>query len=322
MYGLTAFMNPFSNTAPGRYGARRTTACLLVVCLNALVPTAALGWGEAGHRIISRLATARLSPETRRAVESLLDGRSIENVSLWADEVRRLPQYQWSAPLHYVNVPPEATGFDMARDCPPEGCVVSAILRFQAELRDPAADRPRRREALQFLVHFVMDVHQPLHVGRRSDRGGNDIRVRFEGRQIDLHALWDTGLIEYAGLGISEHVRRIEQLITPEASETWAGCLDPAAWATESFLLARDWAYRITPDEPAGSEYRERGLDICYRRMAQAGVRLAALLEKLFADPAPTSAPVAASMPASAPAAVPAGAAWDAAVGAGVPQAR
>jgi len=294
----------------------------VVVCLTVPAPTAALGWGEAGHRIISRLATARLSPETRRAVESLLDGRSIEDVSLWADEVRRLPQYQWSAPLHYVNVPPEATGFDMARDCPPEGCVVSAILRFQAELRDPAAGRRQRREALQFLVHFVMDVHQPLHVGRRSDRGGNDIRVRFEGRHTDLHALWDTGLIEQAGLGIGEHVRRIERLITPEAAGTWAGCLDAAAWATESFLLARDWAYRISPDEPVGREYRERGLDICHRRIAQAAVRLAALLEKLFADPATASGPAAASTPASTPVAVPGGAASDVPAAAGVPQGR
>ncbi len=141
------------------------------------------------------LATTLLTAEAQAQVADILDpGATLADISTWADEVR--PSRPNTGPWHYVNIPGEASGYDAHRDCR-HGCVVSAIEQSLRQLQDPSKDRAVRQEALQWVVPLVADLHQPLHaIG--DDRGGNDGIVKFNGRQTNLHRLWDVDLIERA----------------------------------------------------------------------------------------------------------------------------
>ncbi len=127
--------------------------------------------------------------------ELLEPGESLADISIWADSVRRdRPE---SGPWHYVNVPITEPEYN-ARFCGEKGCVVGKIEDFRKDLANKNLPRAKRREALLFLVHFVQDMHMPLHVGDNHDRGGNDHQVQFFGEGSNLHRVWDSGMIEQA----------------------------------------------------------------------------------------------------------------------------
>ena len=161
-----------------------------------LIPRgAALAWGRLGHRASAKLADSRLSPRACAIIRELLEpGESLADASTWADEHSR--EIPGSTAWHYVNVPIWASRYD-ARDCRRQGCVISKIAEFRAILLDRKAPRTRRRTALRYLVHLVQDVHQPMHVADRNDRGGNTLQLRY-GRydNTNLHQVWDSGLLE------------------------------------------------------------------------------------------------------------------------------
>lgn len=150
-----------------------------------------------GHRLTARLAGKHLTPETLAAVKVLLnDGETIGDVSLWADQHKR--EIKGSAPWHYVNVPIDEPRYD-AKLCPKGGCVISKLAKFRAILKDKTKPREERQKALRFVLHFLGDLHQSLHVGDNYDRGGNSTQVRFFQRGSNFHAVWDTGLIGRGG---------------------------------------------------------------------------------------------------------------------------
>jgi hypothetical protein len=124
----------------------------------------ALAWGPEGHKIAATIATANLTPQAQAGVKQLLSNQTPMDVSTWADEIKSDHRYDWAKPLHCADMLPEATIFDPKRDVPKEGCVVTAIPKYAAILRDDKATPSQRAEALKLLVHFVADVHQPLHV--------------------------------------------------------------------------------------------------------------------------------------------------------------
>ena len=298
--------NPFARCSH-LFTRVRVAARLLFAVAWLFAPVVAYGWGEDGHCIAADIAARELTPETAARVKELLDGQSLADVSTWADEVRRRREYQWSAPLHYVNVPPEADGFEFQRDCPTGECVVGAIHRFIGVLRDPVADHVEKAEALKFLVHFVGDVHQPLHVSYARDKGGNDTKVEFLENRADLHAVWDTLLIRAAKKPWREYAGQLYARITPEQRKQWAAPLDPSAWATESYRLAVSNAYAVPKDGQLGKEYLDRNLPVVEERLSMAGIRLGALLNAVVGDgrglPVP---PPVTTRPATAPSTMPA----------------
>jgi hypothetical protein len=245
----------------------------------------AFGWGKIGHRVTATMAARRLTPAAASAVKNLLEpGESLADASLWADEHRR--DIEGSASWHFVNVDIGDDRYD-SRDCPATGCVVSKIGEMQTILAGETATAADRRQALRFLVHLMEDLHQPLHVGDRGDRGGNDLQVRFFDRGTNLHRVWDEGLIERHSTDEDAWLAELEKLATPEQSRRWCrGTLED--FATESLRTARE-AY-TAPGTPSFLEpgarldrtYFERELPAVTRRLAQAGVRLACMLNRIF----------------------------------------
>ena len=207
----------------------------------------------------------------------LSNGQSLAQISRWADEVRYVPAWEHTAPWHYMNVPDDTP---LASYRSHEGGdVLWAIDEFTRQLRDESLALEDRRNALRFLVHFVVDIHQPLHVGRFEDRGGNTVQLRVEGRRTNLHRLWDSGIISLA-LDASNHYAASVVALADSNAANWSRS-PPLTWAQDSKRL-RSFVYDF--DGEPGPTYFEEADRIMRRQLARAGVRLAATLNGVFCE--------------------------------------
>lgn len=210
-------------------------------------------WGHTGHRLVGALAEERLSREARRGLAPLLAGEAeptLAGVATWADELRANdPDLgRRSAPWHYVNLGEHGCTYDAARDCRAGDCVVEAIRTQAGLLADRRQPLAARRQALKFIVHFVGDVHQPLHAAFARDKGGNTVQIRVpdvhgEWRGSNLHSHWDSGMIEASGLDETQWLERLRTNAapaTPAPSGSSRPALPPAAdtWAQKSCRIA------------------------------------------------------------------------------------
>lgn len=287
----------------------RSIACAALAVSLWISPCRA--WGPDGHRIIGDIAMKHLRPAAKRAVAELLGDQSLADACNWADEIRKNPAYDWAKPLHYINVPKGALIVDLNRDCPEGNCVVSAIRRYSMVLRDPRAPREQRVEALKFLIHFVGDVHQPLHVSYAEDRGGNTVRVTFCGQpDWNFHSVWDDAMIKRRMVGDREAMtKRIEASISNSDVIRWQRATDPREWANESLAITRRLYRELPADHVLDEKYFQHNIDTVEDRLAAAGVRLAATLNSLFPEAASrgegaadaSSRPAAATRPQTAP---------------------
>ena len=255
----------------------RQNLLLLPALLCALHATEALAWGQSGHRIVGALAEARLDPKARAAVAELLAGEpdpTLAGVSVWADHVREHePEYTWTVPLHWVNFERGACSFEATRNCRDDLCVVRAIERYSAQLGDEWLPRAARRDALKFVVHFVGDVHQPLHAGFAADRGGNDFQISLMREGWNLHSVWDSLLIDSLKLSVPEYLARLQTLPLPATDPHST----PARWAEESCGVVQQADF-YPPKHKITGRYLEQKRPLADQRLRLAGRRLATLL--------------------------------------------
>lgn len=247
-------------------------ACLLAVL--AFLPLPAGAWGQNGHRAIAHIAEKHLTEEVRYTVRQLLDGDSLAEASTWADEIKSDRDWNFASPWHYVNVEDDETYATAPKS--PGGDAIEAISRMRITLKNPSQPRQKRVEALKFLIHLVGDLHQPMHFGRRSDRGGNDVKVRWFGKETNLHAVWDSEIIQSWELSYRELADMVDiPDAKTQAAWTRATVLQ---WAEESFAY-RKQLYDIG-DGDLGYRYAYVHGPFLKQRIAQAGIRLAAVLNE------------------------------------------
>ena len=253
--------------------------------LLALLAPRAGAWGRDGHELIAQIASLYLNAKARAEVARLLEqGETLASVASWADAVR--PDRRETSTWHYINLPVTEKHGDWRKWCPETGCVAGIIPEMQRRLRSTTASRQEKAEALKFLVHFVGDVHQPLHAGDRGDRGGNDVAVVFAGRPSNLHAIWDTSLLMWM---LERNPGLRKQLAAGpgywQRRSMSKGSVD--TWAWESHNVSRDVAYANlpapTPDNAPsqlGASYAEKAAPSIRLQIERAGVRLARLLNE------------------------------------------
>lgn len=254
----------------------------LLLAAAMLLPAQAWGWGKTGHRVIGRIAEPYLTPAARAGVRSILGPETMTEASNWPDFMRSDPSEFWqhtASPWHYVTVPKGKTYAQVG--APPEGDGVTALQRFSATVRDPRASLADKKPALRFIIHIVGDLQQPLHAGNGQDKGGNDVKVTFLGRPTNLHAVWDSGLMDDEQLSYTEMADWLGARITTADAKAWSSA-DPRVWIAESAAL-RDQIY---PEDPQLSyryifDNKARMED----RLERGGVRLAAYLNQLFTPP-------------------------------------
>jgi hypothetical protein len=263
------------------------------------------GWGRDGHAIVAQIAYLELTPEARARVDAILAGGGVggggpdgttvgltlPEVSAWPDWARNQPDYRWTSPLHYANPSPEHDSYIHDRDCPDRGNVVTAVRDFAAQVADESASATERREALMFVVHFVGDLHQPLHAGRAADLGGNRIEVNFFGRERNIHSIWDSGIMQASSRDPwPVWVDRLAGEISEKDRSAWleGGAAPDVAtvgnWISESRRLADEHCYVLEGGEVVGAEYVEDKTPVVELRLKQAGVRLGAMLNGLLGE--------------------------------------
>lgn len=271
----------------------------LAIGLLSLTAAPAVAWGPDGHRLAGEIAWLRLNAEARAAVTEILgpgEYSTLAEASVWADAfAREFDRYRWAGPLHYVNVDPWADSYDRVRDCPQgDDCVVEAVNRFRDVVADTGLTRGERREALLFLIHFVQDIHQPLHIAHPDDRGGNRVQVYWFTRERNLHQVWDSGLPErfldreysWSWLLGPAWRRHASHLAEQPVPDDWLRAATPEEWANESLQLSREHTYQIVSGMSLGRAYYDETVDVATQRIHMAGVRLAAMLEGLLGESA------------------------------------
>jgi hypothetical protein len=260
--------------------------------LSWIIPATLFAWGGDGHQIVCLIAEERLSPATKAGIHDLLGDANISDAEIasWADNVRR--QRSETGPWHYVDIPVEAAAFDEQRDGQKGNNVIDKSNEFEKVLADHKAPKEKRVEALKFLVHFVGDLHQPLHCAERNhDKGGNARLVFFldQQRATNLHSVWDTSILLHrkGRTRVLDYALALNRKITKEESAQWKkGTVEE--WTNQSHELAVKVVYAGIPvDGPPpklDQAYVDRAADVVDQQLQMGGVRLAMSLNRCFAN--------------------------------------
>ena len=288
--------------------------CMALILLAVNVPDSA-AWGPQGHRVIGLIADGHLKSEVKELIAEKFNINSLADVATWADRTRKKRKEESS--WHYTNIEEGQWTYDAERDCPDRACVTEKIHEFSSILS--STPLRERKDALKFLVHFVGDVHQPLHLGNLKDRGGGTLRFLYKGKVASLHYLWDGGLIDWGGeppqVGVAadsnaavtqprppkawslfpagvarsrrvggasllKYAARLNGRVSEVEVATWS-LSTVSDWANESRSLALKEAYNVDKDD-LSKAYIKRGQEIINLRLTQAGVRLAHLLNTIL----------------------------------------
>ncbi|KAK6518946.1 hypothetical protein TWF281_003637 [Arthrobotrys megalospora] len=278
--------------------------------LTNLLPALALAtttsaWGFYGHKTVALLASRYLLPETSVFVQTYLyRGQTIMDAAVWADRYAHIPLGRYSKTWHYIDAqddPPSVCEIKYNRDCAVSGsgCIVSALVNMTARIQDDALPWAQRAQALRFILHFLGDIHQPLHTEHKQ-LGGNRIKVLFHGQEANLHSVWDSRIIEAARgkptergiIGLTNELQdRIESGEYKDEKDDWKSCLNTTT-AEECALVWAGGANKyicsyVLKDEVDGQElggdYADGAVPIIEKSIAMAGYRLAGWLNMLVA---------------------------------------
>lgn len=242
----------------------------------------AFGWGQKGHDIVAYIGESHLTPTAKAEIDSLLDGYSIVYWANWLDNASHTKEFDYTKTWHYKNIDVGQT-FD---DAPliPEGNIVDAIYRQVDVLQDPSADREEKSLALKMVVHFMGDIHQPMHMGRAKDRGGNSHPVAFFKRYSNLHSVWDTDILEASHAWSHTEWQREIDRATREDAEILVKNGNPSEWGKETYEICS----RIYESTPQGInieyDYIAEWTPVVEAQLEKGGLRLADVLNSVF-DP-------------------------------------
>jgi hypothetical protein len=286
----------------------------IVVGLLALIlfmPSLALGWGAGGHMMVASIAFKRLNPTAKAQAMALLarpinpaaiskKSKDFVNASHWADDVKKLAGFEFSGDLHFIDKPFSIDGTTLPTDLPKPDNIVKALQDYVNILKT-STDKDAQAQALRFIIHFVGDIHQPLHCATRvsstkpeGDQGGNLVTIKVAGKNVKLHSYWDGGIGSFPKTGPNFAPPPLSR-IPSAAAKAMAGNPDTNpklklddpfnydAWADESFALAQSVAYKgmkngVTPS----ATYNNKALKVARQRVAWGGYRLAALLNAIW----------------------------------------
>jgi S1/P1 Nuclease len=258
------------------------TVLVFLFGFNGSLP--AYAWGPEGHEVVARIAAKHLTPKAQQAVKQLLGTQTLASVASFADTIRS--SHPETGQWHFVDILLTDNDYDPARDCletddneiTTGDCVVEAVKHFSQVLGDTSQSKAKRAMALKFLVHFVGDMHQPLHCADNHDRGGNQVNVTFFGAASNLHKVWDSGIISKNGLKPIPFAAELDSgLSGSDITKIQQGDIED--WVVEAHKLAISNAYRGIPNSHAlGKAYFNRNLPVVELQLKRGGLRLAKIL--------------------------------------------
>lgn len=252
---------------------------ILFVCLLfTVVIFPSFGWGQNGHRVVGQLAEWHLTKKAHRNIKAILKYESLPMVSIWMDEIRSDVHYNYATTWHYLTV---EDGKDYDPSIQEEGGDAYAQLKkIIAALKQGNLSPKQENEHLKMLVHLVGDLHQPLHVGRGDDRGGNDVDVYYFNQPTNLHSVWDTQMIEGKNLSFTEMAYYLNKRATKSTVKKLQA-VDLSEWLKEAQRL-RARVYDIPDNKKLSYDYSYSNFNIVEERLLAAGIRLAGILNEIY----------------------------------------
>ncbi|WP_316805410.1 S1/P1 nuclease [Pedobacter nototheniae] len=240
-----------------------------------------ISWGITGHKTVASIAANHLTPSAKQAVKDLLENESLADVASWADEIRNEPEFKATAGWHFVNV---ADGlnfneFSKAVKNSEKPDLLKALTLNEQVINDQMATKEQKKIALKFIVHLVGDAHQPMHVSRAEDKGGNTIQVQFDGKGTNLHSLWDSRLLDHQNLSISQLTNQDNASVSE--IKKWQNA-SPLNWLFESYQISSKLYAEVEQNNKIDEKYYQSHISIVNERIEMGGIRLAGLLNSIF----------------------------------------
>ncbi|AOW78791.1 hypothetical protein A3Q34_19265 [Colwellia sp. PAMC 20917] len=257
----------------------KSLMAVMVITLAHLPIKSAFALGPNGHRMVAKIAEDNLEPSAKKALMQLTDGAPLAQMANWSDNIRSDKKWDYAKPWHYISIDDDEVFDGLKRN--EDGDILKALADFEKKLRDKKITKEEKWQALAFYIHFVGDIHQPLHVGRRDDLGGNKITVKWFGKPTKLHAVWDSSIIEHQKLSYTEYANFLNNQ-TPDTINLWQDTvyLD---WAKES-KSNRETVYDFPEDKELSYQYAYKNTPILNEQIAKAGFRLAGMLNDIFKE--------------------------------------
>jgi len=236
-----------------------------------------VGWGVTGHRTIGYIAEQHLSKKAKKQVDRVLKRESLAIVTNWMDEIKSDPSYKHAYTWHYVTIPNGETYESSEKES--KGDIVQTIERLVAELKKGGLDAKTESEHVKMLAHLIGDIHQPLHVGNGTDKGANDVKIKYFWKDSNLHRVWDSGMIDGKLLSYTELGNSINTLSKEEVAKIQNSTVRD--WANESVAL-RDACYDIGEKKSINYKYDYKHWPTVQQQLLKAGLRLAATLNDIY----------------------------------------
>ncbi|RXG12986.1 S1/P1 nuclease [Leeuwenhoekiella aestuarii] len=256
---------------------RNTFLSLLLLVLSTVIVKAD-DWGSKGHRATAAIATNYLNKKTQRELEKLLGEETLVVISTYADEIKSYDAYRKYGSWHYVNIAPGLSYAEAEHN--KYGDIVMGIEKCKEVLSSKTTSKSDKVFYLKLLVHFIGDLHQPLHLGHAEDKGGNDFQVRWFNDGTNLHSLWDTKMLESYGMSYSEIAENFGSVSKDQYKELTKGSV--LDWVTEGQTLAEMVYDSAEIGEKLSYRYQADHIKIVQEQLQKGGVRLAAVLNELF----------------------------------------
>ena len=233
------------------------------------------GWGKTGHRIVGKVAEIYLTKNAKTQIKKLMGHHDLSRMSIWADEIKSDPQWKHASDWHWCTIP-DGENYETGKH---KGQAVEKVNEFIKTLKRKNTTTDEKQVALKFLVHLVGDLHQPLHVGNGTDRGGNSVRLKWFGESTNLHSIWDTKLIQHQNLSYTEYANYL--LLNEDRGKI-------REWQGDSLLVyvheSRD--LRVQCYEFSGDnlkwDYFYANKELLEHRLLQGGIRLSGELNRIF----------------------------------------
>ena len=235
-------------------------------------------WGATGHRTIGKIAEKHLSKKAKKEIENLLNGQGLAIVSTFGDDIKSDDKYDKFYTWHFVNFPFDTKYEDSEKD--KNGDIVMGIEYCIKTLKDPNTSEEDKIFYLKFLVHLIGDLHQPLHVGRKEDKGGNDIKVLWHFKKSNLHRVWDSEMIEFYNMSYTELSKNSRKLSKAQIESISQGSI--LDWTYESQALAKKIYSSVQQDENLRYRYSYDHFELVRSQLQKSGIRLAKVLNDIF----------------------------------------
>ena len=235
-------------------------------------------WGKNGHRATGKIAEKHLTRKAKKCIDKILKGQSLAFVSTYADEIKSDKNFNKYYSWHYVNMDLDETYEEAEKN--PKGDLVTCINTCIKVLKDKKSTEEEKNFHLKMLVHFVGDLHQPLHIGRKEDKGANDIQVQWFGKGTNLHSVWDSKLIDDWEMSYIELADNADDLSKKQIQAIEKGTV--VEWVNEVHKLTNKVYNSVKKGENLRYKYSYNHFGTVRSQLQRGGIRLAKILNEIY----------------------------------------